>query len=129
VEGGGELCLAFVTTTFWGIGVFDTWQNSGVGTHTEYKIEASRLPKESMRLNDLLLFVESAIMLQSRLANLVSVANIVYIMSAGIMVLAADQRVHGSGLSSETCDRRDVSSAIFDRLYFESEPVSIFPCT
>jgi hypothetical protein len=79
------------------------------------------------------------------LANLIGVAEVVNIVPAGIVLLAADQWMHGTRLSTESRNRRNVSSAVFDlasmvtensrpvdmdayRLYFKSESVSIFPC-
>jgi len=79
------------------------------------------------------------------LPNFVSVAEVVNIVSVCIMLLAADQWMHGAGLSAKCRNCCDVSATIFDlevfvkqssrltrvnayRLYFESEPVSVFPC-
>jgi hypothetical protein len=79
------------------------------------------------------------------LPNLVSVAEVVNIVSVCVMLLATDQWMHGTGLSAKRRYCHDVSATIFDleifvkqshrlfrtntyRLYFESEPVSIFPC-
>ena len=79
------------------------------------------------------------------LANLIGVAEVVNIVPASIVLLAANQWMHGTRLSTESCNRSYISSAVFDltsmvmqssrpvnmdvyRLYLESESVSIFPC-
>jgi hypothetical protein len=48
------------------------------------------------------------------LANLVSVAEVIDIVSAGVMFFAADKWMHGTRFSAESRNRRDVSSAILD---------------
>jgi hypothetical protein len=48
------------------------------------------------------------------LANLISLAEIVNVVSAGVVFLAAYYGMHRTGLSTESCDRRNVSSAVFN---------------
>ena len=80
------------------------------------------------------------------LPNLISIAEVVNILSASIVLLAGDQRMHGTRFSTEGRNCRDISSTVFNLksaikknpsladedvywLYFKSESVAVFPCT
>jgi hypothetical protein len=67
VERRGELGLAFVASSFQYGRVFNNWHYNSITAHIQNKVKTSSLSKKGMRLSDLFLFVEPAVMLQSRL--------------------------------------------------------------